>query len=234
MKNIITLLLALICISCSEIVINKNSIFSGNFKKPDVSNMDFSGVTTKEHCKGWLYNSPSRRIVFTCTHVGPRVGSIVGFNSEKGKFYERKVVKVYNINCSMFRDEPLSKPTSDNFFNSDISICVLDEAVPATYKAYNLSHKVEDDSWVISYHQDNTVSVAHLNVNENSAIVERKSVNKLLIGGDSGLPWFDDRGNVVSHTTLINQGFGPLYTHPLVRPQLYKTLEEAEDYAISN
>jgi hypothetical protein len=218
------------CASCSDVVINKHSITSGNYAKPNIENFDVSGVLTKPHCKGWLYKSPSRRIVLTCTHAGPIVGGTVGFNDGKGGYVERKIVKVYKLNVSMFRDAPLGPPTNENLLNSDTSVCVLDSAVPLNHTAYSLAHKVKDGDWVIAYHQDHTLSVSHLNTNSNSAVVNRVSFDRLIKGGDSGLPWFNERGEVISHTTLTSQGFGPLYTHPLMAPYLYRALEEAEEY----
>ena len=233
-KRFIILICSFFLIGCGDIVLNKHSIASGNFLKPDLKTINTSGVLTKEHSKGWLYNSPSRRIVFTCTHSNPTVGTIVGFNDGKGGFLERKVIKTFTINVSMFRDEPLSKATNENLLNSDTTICVLDKAVPNTHKAYSLAHKTKDKDWVIAYHQDDTMSIAHLNTNENSAVVDRKSTDRLIMAGDSGLPWFNEKGEVLSHTTLIHQGFGPHYTHPLMAAALYKALEDAEDYTISN
>jgi hypothetical protein len=234
MKNIYLIIFALLLSSCSDVVINKHSITSGNYTKPNIENFDVSGVLTKPHCKGWLYKSPSRRIILTCTHVVPIVGGTVGFNDGKGGYVERKIVKVYKLNVSMFRETLLGPPTNENLLNSDTSVCVLNSAVPPDHKAYSLAHKVEDGDWVIAYHQDDTLSVAHLNTTSNSAILNRVSVDRLIKGGDSGLPWFNEKGEVISHTTLIDQGFGPHYTHPLMTPYLYHTLDEAEKFASTN
>lgn len=233
MKTILLIFFAILLSSCSDVIINKHSIVSGNYIKPNIENFNVSGVLTKPHCKGWLYNSPSRRIIFTCTHVGPNIGSTVGFNGPNG-YVERKIVKVYKLNVSMVRDTPLGQPTRDNLLNSDTSVCVLDKPVSLDHKAYSLAHKVKHGDWVIAYHQDDTLSVAHLNTNNNSAILNRISVDRLIKGGDSGLPWFNEKGEVISHTTLIDQGFGPHYTHPLMTPYLYHTLDEAEKFALGN
>jgi hypothetical protein len=233
MKTILFIFFAILLSSCSDVIINKHSIMSGNYVKPNVEKFDVSGVLTKPHCKGWLYNSPSRRIIFTCTHAGPVIGSVVGFNGPDG-YVERKIVKVYKLNVSMVRDVPLGTPTTDNLLNSDTSVCILDKPMPIEHKAYSLAHKVKDGDWVITYHQDNTLSVAHLNTNSNSAILNRVSVDRIIRPGDSGLPWFSEKGDVISHTTLVDRGFGPHYTHPAMTPDLYRILDEAEEYASNN
>ena len=233
MKAILICLLLFVT-SCGDVIINKHSIMSCNFKKPDIEHLNFSGVLKEGNHKGWLYDSPSRRVIVTCSHTGPAYGRPVVLIDKNGNSITRQIIKVYKIEVSMERDKPLTAPIPQNLLNSDTSVCVLDKPVPPEYKAYSLAHKIQDGDWVIAYHQDNTASIAYVATNENTAIVSRSSADRPMLQGDSGLPWFSEHGNVMSHTTLTEKGHGPLYTHPLVRGQLYKYLDEAEEFAINN
>lgn len=231
-------IIGLLC-SCATHNFSLETVRAGfQFKRPNIYNLDTSGVVMKGNTKGALINTPSRKIITTCTHTGPRSGSIVYFQDGIGGLIERKVVKVYNIDVPIYNYPgenfgPDAKPNYQNFFKSDISVCVLEEPAPAQATAYNIAYKTKDYEWAYSTHKNGDIDTFTCELRDDAAIVLRENYTRHAEAGDSGMPWFNTKNEVIATTTLIWQGWAALYSHPFVYGELTRVINEAEQFAVN-
>lgn len=227
--SILLVFISWVLVSCG----NLQQLTTGNFKRPtDPSWLDISGVMVIPHSKGWLLDSSSRRVVFTCTHSNPAPGTVVGFYSEDDITVYRKIVRVERVDVQPYKNRILdiSTPTYDNFFTSDISVCLVDEAIPETVTAYKLATKSTETEWYYNINKRNELDVFTISRNSNNRILFRKSFRIMAEKGDSGLPWFNSKNEVISHTTLAYAGYGPDYTDSAIRAAIDKAVAELEGF----
>lgn len=220
-------LISWMLISCS----NLHHLKTGDIKRPtDTSWLDVSGVMVVPHSKGWLLDSPSRRVVFTCTHSNPAPGTIVGFYNNGDEIIYRKIVQVIRINAQPYKKQvlDLSTPTYENFFTSDISVCLLDETLPETVTSYKLAAKSTEREWYYNINKRNERDVFIISRNSNNRVIVRKTFRIMAEQGDSGLPWFNSNNEVISHTTLAYAGYGPDYTDRAIRIAIDSAVAELE------
>jgi hypothetical protein len=198
-------------------------------KIADFKNLDVTGVATEQSVKGWLYNSPSRRLVVVSAHTGPRVGSKVTMIDASGIRHTFTFVDVEYPIFQVIKDRPPTPMLIDDLFAGDITIGVLDRPAPDNIKAYNIAKFVRNKEPVTVIHQDFEHSVGRLFTRTSDAVLSVENSDKLLTAGDSGLPWFNLKNEVVSHNTLGNYPHGPSYSHVFIYKQLVKELQIVED-----
>jgi hypothetical protein len=195
----------------------------------DFHRLDTSGVCTERETKGWLYNSPSRRIVVVSAHTGPVIGSPVTMIDPSGVRHHFKLVDVRYPIFQVIKDRKPTPMQPDDLFAGDITIGVLDRPAPTNLKAYDLASKVIEGELIAVQNQELLISMGRLITREGAAITSLKDSEIVMIPGDSGLPWFNGRNEVVSHNTLGGDGHGPLYSHLFIKKQLQNELNKIEN-----
>ena len=214
------------CFSCSN-----------NTEPPKVK-INQSGIAYHYYSKGWLVNTPSRKVVLTCTHSNPSAGISLNFKSQDGEDIERTVSKVFKVSASVNEGQPLEEKRSGDifhhFFESDATLLVLNEPVPLNIKAYDFAGNFEDEEWIFVVNQEGKIITGKLDLSKGTSVASIKNGSKGLIGGDSGLPWFNRKGKVLSHSTGGHKGYGSLYSHKLIKSELFGVLSQAEKYAQEN
>jgi hypothetical protein len=227
--SILLALISWMLVSCS----NLHYLKTGDFKRPtNTSWLDISGVMVVPHSKGWLLDSSSRRVVFTCTHSNPAPGTIVGFYNNGDEILYRKIVQVIRINAQPYKkiELDLSTPTYENFFTSDISVCLIDETLPETVTSYKIAAKSTEREWYYNINKRNEFDVFTISRNSNNRVLVRKTFAIMTEQGDSGLPWFNSNNEVISHTTLAYAGYGPDYTDIAIRTAIDSAVTELEGF----
>ena len=197
--------------------------------RPDTSQIDTSGAMFHYCSKGWLADTPSRRVAVTCTHSNPSAGITVTFGAQA---ISRKVIRTYPVRVPITPDGSVptdfSRVIFEHFFAGDVTVLVLDEAVPQGIRAYQLAASVKDGEWVMPLDQNHVTGTAQINLHGSDLMATLRNKSHAPIGGDSGLPWFNARNEVVSHWTAGATGYGPVYSNPLMSGVLRATLNEAE------
>ena len=204
------------------------------FTKPNPQKIDTTGVMYHKWSKGWLVNTPSRQVAITSTHSNPSVGTQVSFTDNTGAKHERVIVNTFPVYLPIKENESIPVDFTGNLFNhffaGDITVVVLDSPLPSTVKAYNPAYKTKHKSWVMLYNQEKQLIPAQIIVKENNIIGTTTTYQYGLKPGDSGLPWFNDKNEVVSHTITGEIGYGTVYGHESVRDDLGWFIQIAEDY----
>jgi hypothetical protein len=195
----------------------------------DFHRLDTSGVCTEREVKGWLYDSPSRRIVVVSAHTGPVIGSPVTMIDPSGVRHHFKLADVRYPIFQVIKDRKPTPMQPDDLFAGDITIGVLDRPAPAGLKAYRLASKTVEREWIAVQNQELMISMGRLITREGAAIASLKDSEIVMIPGDSGLPWFNGRNEVVSHNTLGGDGHGPLYSHLFLQKKLGNELDALEN-----
>ena len=177
---------------------------------------DTSGVLNYGWSKGWLVDTPSRRVCVTCSHSNPRPGIVVGFpNGDK-----RTVLGVFPVIADMAPGQA----------GCDVSIITLTEPAPITAAAYQIAApKNGSKIWILTQRGDFVTATLAFDRSSACGVAEKKSED--IIAGDSGLPWFDSSGNVLTHnyrSARYNETFGPLYGHKNLIAAFKETVEKAE------
>lgn len=227
------LMLCLLLVGC-DVVIRPETILNGKISRPKIEKLDDSGVLYQGLTKGALVDTPSRQIIVTCTHTGSRKGSSVYFRDQNGEFTEIKLQKVFAVEFPVYDpiqyifDKDYNKPEYDNFYNSDVTVGVLVEPAPTWAKAYPIAKSLKKGEWCYSTHQDFQLDTFIAMIKKDIALVERNSYTKLVIPGDSGLPWFNLNNELIATTTLTSDGTAACYAHPLMQKELLAIIQEAE------
>jgi len=224
MNSALLCLLSLLLLSC-------NAIF--NPKPTDTKWLDISGVMVVPHSKGWLVNTPSRRIVVTCTHSNPTFNTVVGFVDSNNENVYRKVVKTSRIAIQPYKkmELDLSVPLYENFYTIDITVCLIDTEAPMFASAYNIASSVNEKEWGYSINKRTEYDSFVIAKNKNNRVLSRKRFDILAEQGDSGLPWFNSQNEVFSHYTLAWGGYGPDYTDQVINAALIAAINELEQAA---
>ena len=214
-------------------VLLPDTIFTGNVVRPDTSSLDLSGVMQSRYSKGWLVNTPSRRVAVTCTHSNPSVGTDVWFVDSLGNKEHRTIVNVNTIRLSVHDGKPVpldfSKGTIfDHFYASDITVVLLDQSAPSFVHAYDYATSVGSGSWVEVVNQKAVVINGLLYFTSDCSTAVVKYGTQKLIPGDSGLPWFNTKNQVISHSTGGDMGYGTIYSHPLILDTFKNTINITE------
>lgn len=192
-----------------------------SLKSPGWSNgMDLSGVSFDRRETATLV---SQRHVVMAAHFQRRVGGKVIFHDRRGKFLERTLIQRRNV-------------------YGDVAVGLLDEPVPATYRAYPLPVVVDDPTSLIGrpvvvtdqnrrlfFHKIRLVNRAMIAFEHD--VADTHGWGKKLIKGDSGNPSFliDGQELVLVEThTSGGPGAGPFYGNAIVQEKLRKVMAEMD------
>ena len=201
------LLLSLMVLACSQ-----------DPKSAPPTKINSSGVLKYHWSKGWLVNTPSRRVALTCSHSNPSTGTKIGFEDERGVMTYRQVAKVFKV---------VSKDGSEN----DVSVLLLTEDAPPWAMAYEYAPKVKNGEEVRVLNQFGQIITGNVKFTPDSAVCDLDNPSGKIIAGDSGLPWFNSKGQIVSHNKAAAEGFyifGPLYSSPIIFSSFLEKIQEAE------
>jgi hypothetical protein len=201
----------------------------GGQPKPPIESFDFGGALISGYAKGWIFDSPSRKVIVVCSHSNADVNTQVAASKE-GVPETRKIIWKKRLILPMFAGVAPNPKSPEHLFASDIIVAVVDNPFPEEIKRYKVAQKFKQGDWVCSMHSNNAKSLARGLIRDDRAVIARK-IGSGFWYGDSGLPWLDISNNVVSHTVLGGGGFGPLYCHPMIKNAVLKALEEAEKFA---
>lgn len=230
MKKIIQLLCATLLILSITGCTFLDTVVHGD-KIADFKHIDSSGVLNEQVVKGWLFNSPSRRVVVMAAHTGPTYGTPLTIVDNSGVRHNFKLVYVKRLDLQVIKNRPPTPFSQEDLFAGDTSIGILDRPAPNHLMGYNLAKSVKNSELVASIHQDLLFSYGRLVTRTSSAMLSRRDGDRLVIPGDSGLPWFNVKNEVVTHNTLGNDGHGPSYTHILINKELKSELDNVEKIA---
>lgn len=150
------------------------------------------------HIKGWVCG-PNTAIV--AKHVHPKKGNKIHSYDVDGNKVPRSITNVVKLDY-------------------DVAVVTVNETWPENVERFKLASFVADKYTV--FHKDGVRSTREADHNtKNRAFLHSDfksgNVDRLLIRGESGLPWF--QGNeVVSHTYRVDHGVGPNY--PVLRGKI--------------
>jgi len=214
-------------------VLLPDTIFTGNVVRPDTSAIDLSGVMQSRYSKGWLVNTPSRRVAITCTHSNPSIGTDVWFVDSLGHKEHRIIINVHTLRLSVHAGKPIPMDFSqgtifDHFYASDITVVILDQPAPAFAHAYTYDMNTSSGSWVNVVNQKGAIINGLLYFTSDCSMAVVKYGTQQVIPGDSGLPWFNVKNQVISHSTGGIMGYGTVYSHPLILDAFKSAIDTAE------
>lgn len=184
--------------------------------------IDTSGIVYSDYpnpgngyFKGWV---SSRNHVVVAGHSLISPGHKVYVWDRQGNKIERTVTAVER---PLIRTTPGYTPSfQDQFIGGDVSVCRVNAPWPDGVTSYLMANSFKKKQLAISFHKDRTFSFRRLQPMNGSAWIVGKFIQRALVPGDSGLPWFvfeDGQFKVVSHTTRVKYGEGPDYTALVVR-----------------
>jgi hypothetical protein len=214
------IMIGLLSVGC-PLVLDLQSVVHGKLVRPDVK-VDQSGVMQHQTIKGWLANTPSRRVAVTCSHANPAVNARVWFVDKTGDKTYYTVTGTFKV----IAPGPGSQ-------GCDITVLSLDRPVDPRFTAYNYATSVKRMDWVNVVNRYGRIISANIVCGPDSPAASLSGQTEKLIPGDSGLPWFNLANQVVGHTTLGDKGFGPVYSHPLILGKLQEALAAAEKHVES-
>jgi hypothetical protein len=178
-----------------------NWIYSINEPKVNWNKIDKSGIVMSDYpvenngwIKGWVSGIKS---AIVCTHANPVIGNKIHININ-GKKVVRTIVDIDNT-----------------YAKYDISICRLDIPWPTNVKIYQICKNVKKNQLVCVFHQDMTISLRRLLINDENKTIFGNYYTREIIAGDSGLPWFvweDDQFKICTHSHQGIWGIGPNYS----------------------
>lgn len=197
--------------------------------RPDTADIDASGILCEGHAKGWVADTPSRRVVVICAHSNAREGTLVACYADGVHHRTRRLVSVNRLVIPVFDGLPPAPSDPNQLFAGDTIVAVVDKPFEDDVARYMVSKGVRTGDYVIAFYKMATRrACARVRLREGQAAVGLRTAETDAFYGDSGLPWFDASGRVVSHFTLGGAGSGPYYSHPRMRPLLLKAIADAE------
>jgi len=184
--------------------------------KPDLSGVVLSeykgGVQVPEGegwNKGWVASDDK---VVLVEHANPRKGNVIYCIDPEGKKHNRTITEI----------EFIKSPSG---VRTDTAVATVDSPWPDSIERYEIAEKRPGAWWVT--HNGLRLSARNLSpqsIGTEKLIGSTGNANNYLVQGESGLPWFNFNGQVVSHTTQIDFGIGPNYAHPTIRPLLIEAI----------
>lgn len=182
--------------------------------------MDLSGVSFDRRETATLV---SQRHVVMAAHFQRPVGGKVIFHDRRGKFLERTLIQCRNV-------------------YGDVAVGLLNQPVPAAYRAYPLPAVVDDPTPLIGrpvmvtdqnrrlfFHKVRLVNRVMIAFEHD--VADTHGWGKELIKGDSGNPSFliDGQELVLVEThTRGGPGAGPFYGSAIVQEKLRKVMAEMD------
>lgn len=155
--------------------------------------------------KGWI-SGPSTAVV--CDHSNPRPGRPIHTYSDQGTKVERTILAV------------------DRSLGHDIAVVSVDPPWPYFATAFDLATEPPSE-WYVT-HLDGRKTARRAVGDPAGSLLLRaddEGVERLLIPGESGLPWFHE-GRLVGHTWHGGAGDGPNYA--LLRQQILDAIASLE------
>lgn len=214
MKPLI-ILLALFLAACSS---GGKKFYPQPFNPTGIVQSEYRGAVQvapgQGYIKGWV---PAADKAVVVGHANPAVGARIYVIDKAGTKHDRTITKL----------EPITL-ANGNPARSDTVVATINEPWPDGIAMYQVATARPGVWWVT--HADLTRSLRRAPGVSNPAIAElwgdETTGSRPIVPGESGLPWFDFSGYVVSHTTGGNWGVGPDYAHPDFRPQFIDAIEK--------
>lgn len=199
---------------------------------PDTKTIDVSGVLLSDYpylsngyIKGWAVDCPSRNIAIVARHASPSnypPNNAVYAINRFGFRSDHLIVAVE------YPDLPVAATKSELEYRNhgDVAVVRVSPSFSEHVTCYRMARYVENNQKSVVMTPGGP-SEAFIATSKDPWLKGRKR-SKLLIGGNSGLPWFvwsAGEWRVASHTTKGDQGQGPQYTHPDVLDKLQECID---------
>ncbi len=207
----------------------KNRFFGWADKFPSHTTIDKSGILKSDHPtigNGWMKGfAVSKTKAVIIKHAGPSTAAPnnkVFFTDKNGIKVERTII---NVDRHMYmldgRNEVMSRGGEPNYyFGGDFCICTLNEPLPDTVAVYEVSTSFDMLARRAQvFNQYGKHIDIRIHFSDNLAWIFGKKPSDLLIGGDSGMPWFvyeDNKWKVLTVTSRGLWGEGPYFGHKLI------------------